>query len=165
MEAQPLTIHPRPLTFRELLRGAIGIYRWSPFDVLIIPSAIFILATHVQRSGGALSLEWRRPLLYVAIGMACLIALQLWALHSQFKRQAKEATVFTFTPHGLTHATASETNTVAWHKVRSVCVSTQMTYIFTSRWKAYYLPRNADDARLLAMAREAGVTLRGSGVA
>ncbi|WP_170207483.1 YcxB family protein [Luteibacter pinisoli] len=162
MEDAPLVIRPRLLSFGELLRGAIGIYRWSASGVLIIPSIIFLITTRVERTGSAWNVDWHRPLPYIAYGMAGMVALQLWGLHHQFKRQAKDATFFTFTTNGLTHATNSEESTIAWHAVRSVCVSAHMIYIFTSRWKAYYLPRSAHDARLVAMAREAGVTLRGS---
>jgi hypothetical protein len=151
----------RPLPW--LRRSLFGMYRWAS-NGAAFGMFIFIMVAVCLSSPGPTTLATWTPL-FVGLALA-IIGGVLRHLYIVRKLHAltlvNGVPVYTATPERIRCKFGENTTDLQWSSIHSVCVAPRTLYVFTSRTAAWFIPRGVHDEPLLALARGAGVRIRGA---
>ncbi|MGA7439288.1 MAG: YcxB family protein [Luteibacter sp.] len=149
-------------TLPWLRRSLFGMYRWVSTGLIILVVMGFLLLLYVTDPGPSVVLNCVPFVVFVGIIVAWLIPRHFKLAQKMFdEAQLSGPPVFTATRDRIRCDCAGNTTDLKWSSVHSVCVSSKTLYVFVNRRSAWFLPRGESEDRLINMARDAGVRIRG----
>lgn len=163
MDETAALVIPTERTLPGLRRSVFGMCRWAPRAMLVAVAAIVIVVACFVGTPSHKPGDWAPPIVGAAAGLGAIVWMYMNMARKLFeKARVQGSPVFTITGIHVQYATRDVTAEVAWRSVHSVCVSRHTVYIFTTPACALFIDRGQHDAQLLAIARGAGVRVRGA---
>lgn len=163
MDDTTALVIPTERTLPGLRRSVFGMCRWAPRAMVVAVAAVALVVACYVGTPSRKPADWAPPIVASAADLGCILWMYMNMARKLFeKARVQGSPVFTITGSHVQYATQDVTAEVAWRSMHSVCVSSHTIYIFTTPACALFIDRGQHDARLLDIARRAGVRLRGA---